>query len=74
MQMKHLNTQEYIKRLEQGKNFRLQVYNDESLTSNEKYVLLTDSSLIPFVGTNYQEVMVDNHITALKCYVRDLGK
>lgn len=72
--MKDINTQEYLKRLEQGKNFRLQVYDDESLTSNEKYVILTDSTLIPFVGTNYQEVMIDNHITALKCHVRDLGK
>lgn len=72
--MKDINTQEYLKRLEQGKNFRLQVYDDESLTSNEKYVILTDSTLIPFVGTNYQEVMVDNHIMALKCHVRDLGK
>lgn len=72
--MRHISPDVYIELLECNKNFRLQVYDDGTLTNNEKYVVLTESTIAPFLGSNYQDVMVSNHITALKDYVKELCK
>ena len=74
MQMKILSDVEFADRMKLGRNARVKVYDEVELTNTQILVKRAEITLPYFLGTNYQETMIENYINDLKFHIYETHK
>ena len=74
MRMKILSEVEFADRMKLGRNARVKVYDEVELTNTQILVKRAEITLPYFLGTNYQETMIENYINDLKFHIYETHK